>query len=193
MVLKATPNLAMLICSFAGTDSEHLAALYMSYLTSYSSSPDSFEIVYPAARMADAMRDTITTVINLQLEILGSKAAPNSLNLCATDGTRLIACRFRNHATEQPPSLYYSTKAGMTLNRKYPDVASGLDVKGRYEGRSVEEHGAHLIVASEPSTYKSEDWELIGKNQFVVAENGGEFEVKDVPYDEKWNVVDPNA
>ena len=71
--------------------------------------------------MRDAMRKATGTVVNLQREKLGGKAEPNSLNLAATDGRQLVAFRVRNHATEQPPSLYYSTKAGVTLNRKYPD------------------------------------------------------------------------
>ncbi|KAK3679915.1 hypothetical protein LTR78_000292 [Recurvomyces mirabilis] len=176
-----------------GTDSEHMAALYMTYLTS-SGDSNSFLKPYTLEQMATAMHKTVSTIITTQLRLLGrSKAAPNSLNLCATDGQKLIAYRFRNHATEQPPSLYYSTKAGTTLNRKYPDVADGKDVEGRYEGLAVESHGEHLIVASEPSTYKAEDWHLIGKNQCVAAEAGGRFEVRDVPYRDEWDVEDPMA
>ncbi|KAK1018390.1 hypothetical protein LTR54_001276 [Friedmanniomyces endolithicus] len=152
-----------------GTDSEHLAALYMTYLTS-GGDASTFSKTYGVREMEEAMRHTVATVIETQKRLLGSKAAPNSLNLCATDGIRLVAYRFRNHATEQPPSLYYSTKAGTTLNRKYPDHPDGIDIAGRFEGKDVEEHGKHLIVASEPSTYKAEDWELIGKNQCVLAD-----------------------
>ena len=67
------------------------------------------------------MRKTIGTVVQLQRQRLGDKAEPNSLNLATTDGSQLVAFRFRNHAVEQPPSLYWSNKAGVTLNRKYPD------------------------------------------------------------------------
>ena len=66
------------------------------------------------------MQKAVGTVVKLQREKLGDKAQPNSLNLAATDGGQLVAFRVRNYATEQPPSLYYSTKAGVTLNRKYP-------------------------------------------------------------------------
>ncbi|KAK5111439.1 hypothetical protein LTR62_004891 [Meristemomyces frigidus] len=174
-----------------GTDSEHMAALYMTYLTS-SGDASSFLRTYTLEQMATAMHKTVSTIISAQLKTLGrAKAAPNSLNLCATDGTKLIAYRFRNHGTEQPPSLYYSTKAGTTLNRKYPDRPDGKDVEGRYQGLDVEQHGEHLIVASEPSTYKEEDWHLIGKNQCVLAESGGKFEVRDVPYRAEWDVEDP--
>ena len=63
----------------------------------------------------------------------------------------------------------------------------------RYSGLDPADHGLHLIVASEPSTYKAEDWHLIGKNQCVVASPGKGFEVRDIKYREEWDAVDPNA
>ena len=176
-----------------GTDSEHLAALYMTFLTGGGTDATAFTRFYPIEMMAEAMHRAVKTVISAQKKLLGKKAAPNSLNLCATDGVNMIAYRFRNHATEAPPSLYYSTKAGTTLNRKYPDRADGMDVPGRYSGKAVESHGKHLIVASEPSTYKKEDWTLIGRNQVLLAEADGKFEVRNVPYKKDWDVEDPYA
>ena len=102
------------------TDSEHLAALYITYLTD-GKGKASWEKQYTIHQMRDAMRKAIGTVHQLQRKHLGDKAEPNSLNLATTDGSQLVAFRFRNHATEQPPSLYWSTSAGVTLNRKYPD------------------------------------------------------------------------
>ncbi|MCJ1272306.1 hypothetical protein MMC21_000092 [Puttea exsequens] len=102
------------------TDSEHFAALYITYLTG-GKGKASWEKQYTVLHMRDAMRKVVGTVVELQRKKLGAKAQPNSLNLAATDGSQLVAFRFRNHATEQPPSLYYSTKAGVTLNRKYPN------------------------------------------------------------------------
>ena len=57
-------------------------------------------------------------------------------------------------------------------------------------GKPDEDHGKHLIIASEPSTYKEKDWELIGKNQFLVAEPDGKFKVDDCPYDKAWDAED---
>lgn len=102
------------------TDSEHFAALYITYLTE-GKGKASWEKQYTVHQMRDAMRKTVGTIVQLQRKKLGEKAEPNSLNIAATDGSQLVAFRFRNHAVEQPPSLYYSTKAGITLNRKYPD------------------------------------------------------------------------
>lgn len=143
----------------------------MTYLTK-GGDASSFENIYPANEMAEAMHRAVATIVGLQHKLLGDNKEPNSLNLCATDGTTLLAYRFRNHATSQPPSLYYSTKvsptfskassdsnadneqAGMTLNRKYPDNADGVNVLGREVGLPEEMHGEHLIVASEPSTVR---------------------------------------
>lgn len=102
------------------TDTEHFAALYMTYLTD-GKGKASWEKQYTVHQMRDAMRKAIGTIVQLQQKKLGDTAKPNSLNLAATDGSQLVAFRVRNHAVEQPPSLYYSTKAGATLNRKYPD------------------------------------------------------------------------
>lgn len=102
------------------TDSEHLAALYITYLTD-GRGKASWEEQYSVQQMRDALRKAIDTVVKLQQKKLGAKAEPNSLNLATTDGSQLVTFRVRNHAVEQPPSLYYSTNAGVTLNRKYPD------------------------------------------------------------------------
>lgn len=173
------------------TDSEHLAALYMTHLTE-GGDKSTFEQEYSADAMVEAMHRAVGDVIELQKSVLGSRAQPNSLNLCVTDGLKLVAYRFRNHATEEPPSLYYSTKAGTTLNRKYPDHPDGIDVSGRVSLKAVEDHGKHIIVASEPSTYVENDWELIGKNQYVIAE-AGRLEMKDVPYTKDWDAEDNTA
>lgn len=168
------------------TISRHMAGLYMTYLTNRGDA-SSFEKQYTPTEMAEAMHKTVATIVGLQQIILGDKKKPNSLNLCATDGISLVAYRFRNHRTSQPPSLYYSTKAGTTLNRKYPDNPDGNNAPRREVGVPEEKHGRHLIIASEPSTYKESDWELIGKNQFLVAGPDGVFKVGDAPYGIAWD------
>ena len=147
------------------TDSEHFAALYITYLTS-GRGIASWEESYPVDKMRAAMTKTVETVIELQHKHLGAEKVPaNSLNVAVTDGEKMVAIRCRNHAVEQPPSLYYSTKAGVTLNSKYPDHPDGKDNKRAKV--TPENHGMHVIVASEPCTYKQEEWELIGKNQWI--------------------------
>ena len=68
---------------------------------------------YGCNEMRKALIDAVTTVISLQQKSLGHKAQANCLNIAVTDGEEMVAIRFRNHQVEQPPSLYWSTTAGM--------------------------------------------------------------------------------
>jgi glutamine amidotransferase len=194
------------------TDTEHFAALYMSYLTfgveatPASTAPNSFnekwENSYATAEMLKALQHAANTVIDLQQKALGDKAEPNDLNVCVTDGKQLVAMRFRNHPTEQPPSLYYSTSAGVTLNRKYPDHPDGAkcpDGAARdgaekakpgekaaghnpHAHKKAEEHGRHVIVASEPTTYRDHDWTLIEKNHALVVSEDANVTIEKLTY-----------
>lgn len=168
------------------TDSEHVAALYITYLTS-GKGKASWEEQYSTAEMSAALHKTMGSIVKIQREKLGDRAQPNSLNVAATDGSQLVAFRCRNHAIEQPPSLYYSTKAGVTMNRKYPDHPDGLE--NPMARKKAEEHGNHIIVASEPSTYKKQDWTLIEKNYCIVVEKNGKVVVEAVEYPEEWNAT----
>ena len=175
-----------------GTDSEHIAALYMTHLTADSTSDNPFEETYSLSEMKDAMQYAVAVVLKLQRDMLGPSRRPNSLNLCVTDGEKIVAYRFRNHATSQPPSLYYSVKAGVTLNRKYPDHPDGEVVASDSERLArAENHGLHLIIASEPSTYKVADWKLIGKNQRMMADVDGTFIIEDIGFEPEWDAEDP--
>ena len=176
-----------------GTDSEHIAALFVNFLVG-GRAKDSWDEEFTILQMAAAMHSAVKTVIELQAKILGSKAHPNSLNLAVTDGTKLVAYRFRNNAEEQPPSLYYSTKAGVTLNRKYPDHPDGVNTPHQSgQVKDAAEHGNHVIVASEPSTYKDQDWILMGKNQCLMVDTDGHPTLVDVPYNKSWNADDTEA
>jgi len=191
-----------------GTDTEHFAALLMTFLCKNAKSiaeikqgegeletPAAWEKIYDIDAMREALESTISQVITIQKEILGSAAEPNDLNVAFTNGKSLVACRFRNHATEQPPSLYYSTTAGVTLNRQYPDHPDGAkgphgaaksDAEEGVEGHNPKarkesgEHGKHVIVASEPTTYKESQWELIEKNRVVMVQDGAGIKVEEV-------------
>ena len=166
------------------TDSEHLAALYMTNLTkSAGGGTATWEKTYSLADMKAALTSTFVSISDLQSKSVDpSKAEPNSLNVCCTDGSQLIAFRFRNHTIEQPPSLYYSQTAGVTLNRKYPDSHDGSDNPSA--SKPAEEHGQHVIVASEPSTYNEKEWNLIEKNHAVLVDEKGELKVEKIEIDD---------
>lgn len=162
------------------TDSEHLAALFFTYLEAKRGAK-AWEASHPLEEVKAAAEQAVAKVIETQRCILGNQGAGldgSSLNLAITDGTQLLAIRFRNHPTEHPPSLYYSTKAGVTLNRKYPDHPdAGVDRDGM---KAESEHGDHVIVASEPTTYKEHDWQLIQKNHCIMVDMG--TRLQEVPF-----------
>jgi glutamine amidotransferase len=179
-------------CNVLGsTDSEHAAALYMTNLTNHGDKK-SWDKPYPIKAMFAAMRKTVLQILNLQHDKLKETNTPNSLNFCTTDGTKLLAIRFRNHASQQPPSLYWSEFAGRTLNAKYPGHPDSKDMVNEEsvldEGEKI---GKHTIVASEPTTYDENEWHLIKRNHaLLVDENGVEKEVE-IEYEEELNARDP--
>ncbi|KAH9880368.1 hypothetical protein IAQ61_000659 [Plenodomus lingam] len=180
-------------CHILGsTDSEHAAALYMTNLTSHSDDPEAWSKPYPLTTMFTALRTTVLQILTLQHKTLGPANTPSSLNFCATDGIQLIALRFRNHASQQPPSLYWSESAGRTLNTKFPGHPDGAHVRNEEAVMGAEEKmGRHTIVASEPTTYEEKEWHLIGRNcALLVDEGGGEVEVK-VEYGAELDARDP--
>lgn len=178
---------------FGSTDSEHAAALYITNLTK-NGTKDSWQNSYPLADMLDAMTQTVIQIMMLQkFKQPGAERTPNSLNFCTTDGTKMLAIRFRNHAAQQPPSLYWSEFAGRTLNGKYPGNPDSADMVNEQAIFLDDERiGKHTIIASEPTTYDEKEWHLIGKNcALTVDEEGVETEVP-IEYDEGLNAEDPN-
>ncbi|KAF2635517.1 N-terminal nucleophile aminohydrolase [Massarina eburnea CBS 473.64] len=181
-------------CNILGsTDSEHAAALYMTNLTNHGDKA-SWQKTYPLEEMLAAMMKTVVQIMGLQKDKLGDQRTPNSLNFCITDGQKMIAIRFRNHATQQPPSLYWSEFAGRTLNGKYPGHPDGQELVNVEAIMGEQETiGKHTIIASEPTTYDKNVWHLIGRNcALTVDEMGVETEVP-IPYDEVLNAEDPRA
>ena len=86
----------------------------------------------------------------------------------------MIAVRWRNSETEQPPSLYASTTAGVVLNRKHPgDSNEGPDSpqellaklgSARELAQQQNAHGLHLIVASEPTSKRAPSSRAAARN-----------------------------
>jgi len=144
--------------------------------------------------MHSALKQTIIEILKIQRAKLGAKASPNCLNFCVTDGKKMVASRFRNHATQQPPSLYWSELAGRTLNQKFEGHPDGPDVENPQATFGPEQSiGKHTIIASEPTTYDEAQWHLIGKNCILtVDEKGIETEVL-LEYDESLNAEDTSA
>lgn len=179
-------------CNILGsTDSEHAAALYMTNLTRHGDKA-SWQKTYALEDMLAAMKKTIIQILELQKKALGPAFRPSSLNLCTTDGNRMVAVRFRNHAKEEPPSLYWSEFAGRTLNGKYPGHPdSGELVNEEAIWGADDRIGKHTIIASEPTTFDKKEWHLIGGNCALTVDEFGKETESEVLYDEELNGVDP--
>ena len=174
------------------TDSEHAAALYISNLTNQGTK-DTWEKEYPITSMLDSITKTVIQIMELQQKTLGDKKAPNSLNFCATDGKKMVAIRFRNHATQQPPSLYWSEFAGKTLNQKFPGSPDSADATNDLATKGADEKiGKHTIIASEPTTYDDAEWHLIGANCALTVDEEGVEKESPIKYDPSLNAIDPS-
>ena len=181
------------------TDSEHFAALYMTHLVGPGAedTPQKWERAYPVQQMRDALLSTTRDIFEIQKQVLKDQTPGNSLNVCVTDGESMVAMRVRNHVDEDPPSLYYSTKAGVSMNRRFPGTADGED-NAIWEAsadwtKEPHEHGKHVIVASEPSTHVAADWTLIEKNHCIMVRPDGSMSVEPIDFGEHLNAKLPTA
>ncbi|KAJ3017439.1 hypothetical protein HKX48_003541 [Thoreauomyces humboldtii] len=160
------------------TDSEHVAALFFTHLG------DDWERSYTVVQLRKAMDATLSDLLEL---IKGTHNPPHSsLNFAVTDGDKILAQRFSSDPKWDPPSLYYSTGAGATLNRKYEDHPDGASVKGG--NASTDKHGKHVIIASEPNTYKEDDWHLVPRDSYVLVDEDMNVKVEPMPKDLKYEV-----
>jgi len=151
------------------TDSEHIAALYFHNLCG---DEGDWESLYPIDKMAEAMTKTVGQLENIKstAEMKAGKSEHNALNLLVSSGSSLVALRYASPIHHEPPSLYFSTTAGATLNRKFkghPDEGKpGAELsEGKKEKQEV---GRHVIVASEPNTFNADEWTLVGRSEMVV-------------------------
>ncbi|KAF9002999.1 nucleophile aminohydrolase [Cyathus striatus] len=165
------------------TDTEHLAALYFTYLGDINKT-------YTAQEMRSAMAKAILKVQEVQRNVLGKERA-NSLNLCATDGENLVAIRWRNNPDptqppdRNPPSLYVSYNAGASLNRNHKEdynadktevpaqeVTESAEPASEKKGQFTDfnPHGPHVIIASEPATYVKDQWWHLKNGEFIIVE-----------------------
>ena len=82
--------------------------------------------------------------------------------------------------------------AGVTLNRKYPGHPNKGSANSN-QSRDSEQHGSHVIIASEPTTFDEDEWSLIDANNIVLVDKDGKVKMEKVQYDTKFDAVDPNA
>ena len=86
----------------------------------------------------------------------------------------------------------------MTLNRKYPghpninskSPSTAAIAKQHTGHKAASEHGKHVIVSSEPTTYEEKEWKLIPKNNIVLVDETGNLSMRPLEYDGTLDAVD---
>jgi glutamine amidotransferase len=124
---------------FGITDKEHCAALFFTHLG------DDWKTELPLDKLKEAMKATMKDVLAMiekSAENTEEEFPRSSLNFAVTDGTQVLAVRYSSMDNYHPPSLYYSTKAGPTLNRKYPNHPD-RKIPEKPAKLETEEHGKH--------------------------------------------------
>ena len=76
------------------TDSEHFAALYMTFLCE-GSGKEAWMLTYDVLQMKNALMKAMTTLFELQVKRFGTKAPANSLN-----GKLFLGCWFKPQAID---------------------------------------------------------------------------------------------
>jgi len=107
------------------TDTEHMAALYMTNLcppAEGEKASDAADLRRSAHEMKVAMEASIKTVQSIQIEH-GIQAPDNWYNTCATDGQSMFGLCYRTEG--EPLTLWLSVGAADNLNRKTCYLAHG--------------------------------------------------------------------
>ena len=138
------------------TDSEYIFALFLSLLSSR-------DEVTPLDEFIETVNRLISTILELCAAHELNEA--NSLNFCITDGTNMIATRFRN-GDEVPPSLYYKYGSNFVCEN------------GRLYSVDDAENPCEVVISSAPlsknpcsSCATGEcEWQLIAKDNMLICE-----------------------
>jgi len=145
------------------TDTEHIFALLLDLLGSERDNPD-----VSLDKITDAFIRTIQIIVKMvySVEELHEPHVYSSLNFALTNGKIVIASRFRD-GPEDPPSLYVHDRGSYEC-----------DVNGTVQVPLVSPSltTADVIIASEPLTAVSEDWQLVPKDSVVICNEANQLE-----------------
>lgn len=155
-------------CSFAyisgTTDSEVAGALFVDQLPNHDPNRE-----HKPQEIIDAMKRTIqiiTQSVKKSHKLTSCESDYSSLNFAVSDGKTVVATRFRDSPTDEPPSLYYCLVTHMEM--------VGNEMEIMHDGTKPT---TGVVIASEPLTYQSENWTLIPKNYMLVVTNGTEVQL----------------
>lgn len=155
-------------CSFAyisgTTDSEVAGALFVDQLPGHDPNRE-----HAPQDIIDAMKRTIqiiTQSVKTSHRLTSCEADYSSLNFAVSDGKTVVATRYRDSPTDEPPSLYYCLVSHMEM------VGNEMEIL-----HDTSKAPKGVVIASEPLTYQSENWTLIPKNHMLVVTNGTEIQL----------------
>lgn len=155
-------------CAFAyisgTTDSEVAGALFVDQLPGHDPHRE-----HSPQDIIDAMKRTIqiiTQSVRTARIPTSCEADYSSLNFAVSDGKTVVATRFRDSPTDEPPSLYYCLVTNMEMVGNEMEILHDATKKPK-----------GVVIASEPLTYQSENWTLIPKNHMLVVTNGTEIQL----------------
>jgi len=132
------------------TDSEHFGALFVDCLPGRDPNGD---------HSADVLRQAmLKTICIITCAARAHEPQSSSLNFAVTDGRTVIATRFRDHDSQEPPSLYYTTASDYSCE----------DGEIKLSPCSPDQLCNAIIVASEPLTFSRKCWTLVPKNHMIV-------------------------
>jgi len=160
------------------TDTEHMFWLILALIAKKKETLDFSEPICTTKELMDCMQTAIVHILSLINKIVGRVGGGCLLNLCISDGERVVITRFRNtHA--QPGSLYFTlrdkdAKPHSSLSEYWleekSDLSMHLDDNPICNNFGFSENSLPkvVIIASEPTEEGAEHlWKLVPRNHMV--------------------------
>jgi len=161
------------------TDTEHMFWLILAIIAKKKKTLDFSEAVCTSKELMGCLQDAIVHILTLITKIVGRAGGGCLLNLCFSDGEKVIITRFRN-THSQPGSLYFTLREKNVL--PHPTMRDKLweaktDFSVHVENTPICENFGFsakslpevIIVASEPTEEGNEHlWKLVPRNYIVA-------------------------
>jgi len=169
------------------TDSEHAGALFVHFLPDHDPNKD-----HSGHVMKEAMLKMIKFILNTvkEEEKVSERDSdgvrihtPSNMNFAVTDGTVMIATRYRDSKFSHPPSLYFSEVKQLHLHDSDSEHANaGEELDWHYPSDEAEVES--VVVSSEPLTRQPRKWMLIPRNHLLVVTAHQRTIVEAIEFDE---------
>jgi len=172
-------------CEIKGTtDTEHMFWLILALIAKKKKTLDLSVAACTAKELMACMQDAIVHILTLINKVVGRVGGGCLLNLCLSDGEKVVITRFRNtHA--QPGSLYFTLRErdakphssfSVWSEEEKSDLSMHLDDKPICNnfGFSEKSLPEAVIVASEPTEEGTEHlWKLVPRNHIISIQRKG--------------------